>query len=139
MQTPGIYTGPFFQGAYSHFMPNTGKQLHITACAATNRCPSPSKDDKGVHQTTSLFTATKALWGVGAGTEPSFLSSSPPLWAHSFSICFTSEARDCIWVTAGWTSLQYCVYVYYCRDASEDITVYNATPQENPNQNNELA
>lgn len=48
--------------------------------------------------------------------------------------------RDCIWVTAGLISLQYCVYVYYCRGASENIIIYNDFPQEKQNQNNnELA
>ena len=55
-------------------------------------------------------------------------------------LCFTSDARDYIWVSAEFISLQYCVYVYYCRGAYENVTIYNDFPQENQNQNNnELA
>lgn len=134
-----IYVAPFVQRAQSQFMSNTVTKFHSTACKTANSWYySTSTADRGRIKQLLCARPQRECRGLSLGqTQASW-------FLHLYSgqiqpfIRFTSDARDYIWVTAGLISLQNCVYVYYCRGASENITVYHDFPQENQN-NNELA
>lgn len=138
---PGILRGPF--------LPESSQSVHVQYCnEVSQHGPRSGRADRWYY---SASTADGERIKPLPCTRPQRecqglrLGQTQASWfLHFYSgqiqpfICFTSDARDYIWVTAGLISLQYCVYVYYCRGASENITVYKDFSQENQN-NNELA
>lgn len=128
-QAPGILHCPVFQKAQAWPV----SQWSNTA--------QPAKQPTGgVAPPTQLMGCIAQLpclrsWGWDKPALPDFFISLPSWSTHS-SASLVQGTTYYLWVSAGLISLQYRVYAYYCRSASENITVYNDFPQENQNQNN---
>lgn len=130
------YIAPLFQRTQSQFMSNIVKQIHSIAYEAANRWCYSFVADKGVHWTLPCSHQHRACWNLRPGqTQASRFLHLLSGQIHPF-IYFTSNIKDYIWVTVGLLSLQYYVYAFCYRGASENITVYNDLHHENQNQNN---